>query len=483
MPATAVQSRVSPLDQYLELRQLWQQCPVTYVQDRFGVTPTWQQQQILEALQPTGAKVAVRSGHGIGKSAVASWAIWWVMETCDYPKIPCTAPTAHQLHDVLWGELSKWRRIADEQSAQRGDHPRFWLSRLFRLLHDALMDPSAREWGAFARTAKKENPEALQGFHADHLLFVIDEASAVAEEVFEAAEGALSTPGARVLMLGNPTRNSGTFAASHKQNRGAYTALHFRSQDSPLVDPGYRERLISKWGEQSNVVRVRADGEFPRQEDDILISLELTEPCLTRERREGGGLRKLGVDVARMGSDRTALVLRHGAMVEHIKVFGRQDTMQTVGCILAVLAPWHVEEIDVDVIGLGAGVYDRLTELQRHGQLGCAVVPVNVAEKAPLVRHPADAKPRLLRDYLWLEMAEWLRSAQPVFCAEDHGACEDLAGELASVGYSLDSYGQLVVEDKDHMRKRLGHSPDLADALGCTFSPSRPKLGTMEVLL
>ena len=135
------------------------------------------------------------------------------------------------------------------------------------------------------------------------------------------------------------------------------------------------------------------------------------------------------------------------------------------------------------MIGLGAGVYDRLAEIKRHGQLPCDLVPVNVAEKAPLVRHPADAKPRLLRDYLWLEMAEWLRSAQPVFCAEDRGACEDLAGELASVGYSLDSYGQLVVEDKDHMRKRLGHSPDLADGLCCTFAPAQRRMGTMEVLL
>ena len=458
MPATAIAP--SPFDQYMELRERWRWNPLLYVDQRFAVTPTWQQAQILQAILPLGAKVSVRSGHGIGKSSSAAWIISWFLETHDFAKIPCTAPTSRQLRDILWGELSKWRRIADEQSQQRGDHSRFWLSTLFRLINDSLIDPMAREWGAFARTAKKENPEALQGFHAQHLLFVIDEGSGVAEEVFEAAEGALSSPGARVLMLGNPTRNSGTFAASHKQSRGDYTSLHFRSQDSPLVDPGYRERLVRKWGEGSNVVRVRADGDFPRQEDDILISLELTEACTTRERREGGGTRRLGVDVARMGSDRTALVLRHGSIVEHIKIWGRRDTMETVGGILAVIEPWQVEEVNVDVVGLGAGVYDRLAELKRQGIIAVDLVPVNVAEKAPLVRHPADARPRLLRDYLWLEMARWLRDDQPVFCAEDPGACEDLAGELASVGYGLDSYGQLVVEDKDHMRKRLGHSPD-----------------------
>jgi hypothetical protein len=144
---------------------------------------------------------------------------------------------------------------------------------------------------------------------------------------------------------------------------------------------------------------------------------------------------------------------------------------------LSVLKPLRVDEVAVDVIGLGAGVYDRLAELKRHGQIACSVVPVNVAEKAPPVLHPADAKPRLLRDYLWLEVAQWLRDEAPVFCAEDRGACEDLAGELASVGYSFDSHGLLVVEDKDRMRKRLGHSPDIGDALCCTWSPGRPRAG------
>ena len=235
-----------------------------YVRQRFGIEPTWQQAKILEAMTPYGAKVSVRSGHGIGKSSTAAWLILWHTETHNYAKVPCTAPSSHQLRDILWGELSKWRRQADMQSTARGDHPRFALSKLFKLTTDSLYDLAAREWGAFARTAKRENPEALQGFHADHLLFIIDESSGVPEEVFEAAEGALSTPGSRVLLLGNPTRTSGTFYASHHHSRGDYTPLHFRSQDSPLVDAGYRPRLVRKWGETSNVVRVRADGEFPR---------------------------------------------------------------------------------------------------------------------------------------------------------------------------------------------------------------------------
>jgi phage terminase large subunit len=458
---------------YRELREDWRDSTILYVRQRFDIEPTPQQAQILDAIMPPGAKVSVRSGHNTGKSTSAAWLIYWFLETHEYAKIPCTAPSAHQLGDVLWGELSKWRRYADELSARRGDHPRLWLSRLFKLTTESLYDPGAREWAALARTARPENPDALQGFHAEHLLFVIDEASGVPETIFEVAEGAIAGQHNRLLMLGNPTKTSGTFYQSHHKDRGAYTTIHLRSAEStlPTADPDYRPRLVRKWGEDSNVVRVRADGEFPKQEDDMLISLELTEPCTTRERVAGVGPRKLGVDVARFGADRTALVLRQGHVVDHIAVYARQDTMVTVGRVVAVLDAWQVDEIYVDVIGLGAGVYDRLVELKSQGKITARVVAVNVSNDPPVQPRKGEPRPRLMRDYLWLEMARWLREDEPVFRADERESCEDLAGELASVRYRLDSDGCIVVEDKDGMKKRLGHSPDLADALGCSFAP------------
>jgi len=459
---------------YLRLRTHWRADPIAYVRQRFGIEPTWQQVAILEAIAPPGAKVSVRSGHGIGKTTCAAWIVLWHLETHDYAKVPCTAPTSHQLRDILWSELSKWRRYADEQSLQRGDHPDLYLTHLFHLTQDRLYDLHASEWAATARTARKETPEALSGFHATHLLYLVDEASGVEEAIFEAAEGALSTPAARVLMLGNPTRNAGTFASSHKANRGDYVPLHFRSAESPLVDAGYRQRLVRKWGEGSNVVRVRADGEFPRQEDDVLISLDLTEPCLSRERDQGSGQRILGVDVARMGSDRTVLLLRQGRVVEHIKVYEKQDTMVTVGCIVAVLDAWEVDIVAVDLIGVGSGVHDRLAELKRLGRIRCQIMGVDVSHAAPPKQLGDEMQAHRLRDHLWLLVAKWLRDDDPVFCADDRQACEDLAGELASVEYSLTSDGTLLIESKDEMKKRLGHSPDIGDALCDTFAPSAP---------
>ncbi|GAN72121.1 hypothetical protein ASY01nite_14070 [Acetobacter syzygii] len=301
-------------------------------------------------------------------------------------------------------------------------------------------------------------------------MFVIEEASGVPDEIFEVAEGALSSHGARLLMVGNPTRNSGFFARSHKQDRALYTALHFACSDSPLVDPSYRANLVRKYGEGSNVVRVRADGDFPKQDDDVLIPLELAEAARDREPSTACAERRLGVDVARFGDDRTTFVLREGPRVEKIEVRAKQDTMTTAGQAADFFRRWSADKIYVDVVGVGAGVADRLREQ------GFPVVDVNVACKAPDLVARSDARPARLRDYLWLAMSAWLRDGDASINADSKDNAEDLAAELSTVRYGLDSAGNLVVESKDAMKKRGLRSPDIADGLGLTFAPDGPAL-------
>jgi len=196
-------------------------------------------------------------------------------------------------------------------------------------------------WFAVARTSRPETPDALQGFHASdirvsddgrsiietlndttrgQIMFVIDEAAGVSDRVFEVAEGALASPNSSLLMGGNPTRGAGYFANSHKQNRADYTTLHFRSGESPLVGKDYRDGLVRKFGEGSNVVRVRADGDFPKSDDDTLIPLDLIEAAIQRERHADGAQRRLGIDVARYGDDRTVFILRAGPNVEKVRI-------------------------------------------------------------------------------------------------------------------------------------------------------------------
>ena len=148
--------------------------------------------------------------------------------------------------------------------------------------------------------------------------------------------------------------------------------------------------------------------------------------------------------------------------------------MVTVGHVVQAVKAWRVEEVYVDVIGVGAGVYDRLAELHREKKFAATVMAVNVAEAAPDRPTDQDAQGKTLRDHLWLQASAWLREDAPIFAA-DHDHCEDLAGELSSVKYAPDSSGRLVVESKDAMKARGLRSSDLADALVTTFfTPPRP---------
>lgn len=483
-------------DAYAQMRILWRDDICRYAHERLGLRSTGHQRQLFAAIQPEGAKVTVRSGHQTGKTMGLAIIAWWFLETRHYPRIPCTAPTAHQLRDILWGEMGKCLRLADAQSQSRGDHPRFWLSRLFRLVLDRVYDLSAsEEWYAVARTASRHQPDALQGFHASdltlsgdgqqvsrqgegRLLFILDEAAGIADEVFQVAEGALASPGARVVMAGNPLSVRGAFAQSHREHRGEYTALHFRSQDSPLCDPDYRARLVRKFGEGSNVVRIRADGEFPRGDLDTLIPLEWAEAALTRE-TEGTGPRRLGVDVAWQGDDRSVLLERQGNLVSYLEIYTKLEPMPLVGHIARVVRSRKIAEIYIDTIGLGAGVYSRLKEIVAEGVIQCTVHAVNVATSSP-PSTDSDLQGKILRDYLWIAMRHWMRdspvsfSPDPALGAQQQQmmreALQDLIGELASPRMlPPDSHGHIRIEGKDSLKSRGLQSPDLADALACTF--------------
>lgn len=479
---------------YLELRVRWAEDPNRYVAERIGATPTHQQRRLLDALAPDGAKVTVRSGHGTGKTSAIAWAIYWFLETRDYSRIPCTAPTAAQLRDVLWADLGLWMRRSHEQSQRRGDHPRLFLGALFRLIRDRLQDRSAPgEWFAAARTSSKHTPDALQGFHAGdvtisadgksredtegadsgRLMFVVDEASGVPDGVFEVAEGALSGHGSRLIMAGNPVRTGGYFARSHGRDRHQFTPLHFRTSDSPLADPDYRARLVARWGEHSNIVRVRADGEFPTHGDDVLISLEWAESAINRDQHVESCETRVSVDPARFGDDRTVTIVRRGRNLLACEVAARQDTMTTCGRAIVMRQTYGAAGIWVGTAGF-AGIADRLREQGEH------VVEVNEGAGAPRERpwgHDDQMTPALVRDWMWLAGRAWLRDELPSFAGIDRDTAEELAGELATPRYSFDSSGRLKVESKDELKRpeRLGRSPDLADALLISLYPDKAR--------
>lgn len=429
----------------------WRENPDQFVTDVFNITPEKWQKEALLALARHG-RVSVRSGHGVGKSACMAWAALWHM-LCFFPqKTPCSAPTSHQLEDVLWSEIATWHRKMPPALRDQ------------IILKELRMELATAQDESFAvaRTGRKENPEALQGFHSPHVLFLIDEASGVDDIVFQVAEGALTGEHARVFMAANPTRNSGYFHDSHHKMRHLWHTIHVSCFDSTQVNPEYAEQMAIKYGKDSNVYRVRVMGEFPLEDDDVLMPLSLVMAAVDRDVEPITSYMPVwGLDVARFGNCRTALAKRQGnVLMEPIKSWRKRDLMEVSGLILNEYEETDKKDLPgqilVDSVGLGAGVVDRLKEL------GLPVRGINVGESP-------SAKPRFsrLRDELWWRSREWFEARDSKIPMDDN-----LIGQLTGLKYKLSSSGKIEVERKEKLMERGLESPDEADAFVLTFAAS-----------
>ncbi len=452
--------------------------PASFAVDVFAMNPVWDHSKPAtdqHAVVPwwweaseklvKKRKLSIRSGHGATKSAFLAITTLWFL-ACYHPaKIPCTAPTGHQLEDVLWPEISKWLRVMKEHTPALAAEYDWTKSGL-------TLKRAPQEAFAVPRTARPENPEALQGFHSDNILFIVDEASGVHEAIFEVAQGALSTEGAFVILAANPTRTQGFFYDSfHRPGmRDRYAHVHVDCSDlkrAPLVSGAYVEDIAAKYGKDSNYYAVRVKGDFPSGDANTLIALSLLEEAKVRQVKPTGAQIVWGLDVARFGDDRCALAKRWGnAQLEKTRTWEHKDTMQTAGIVYAEYMATKPElrpyRICVDVIGIGAGVADRLKEM------GLPVVMVNVSE-APAVD---PKKYKRLRDELWGKSAEWAK-ARDCTLLDD----EELIAELSSVTYKFNSEGQIIVESKDELKKRGLRSCDVADAWNLTFAVAAPIAG------
>lgn len=456
----------------------WASDPAGFVKNRLGARLWDAQVEILEAVRDH-VRVAVRSCNGSGKTYVAAHVVlWWLMA---FPEsmVITTAPTEHQVREVLWREIRR---------AYRGNEE----------LIEGKLTRTTLELGDkhYAHGISTNEPERFQGFHEGNILFVVDEASGMREDIFEAIEGSMTSAGARLLLLGNPTALGGTFYEAFHRRRDLWHTMHISAFDTPnvvsgeievpgLVSPGWVEDTALTWGEESPMYQVRVLGEFPSEGEDSLIALRLIEAAVVRapgvsktvgaygstptpvhrEPQGGwetqGGPIELGVDVARFGNDRTVICARQGERVLSLEAFNRQDTMATVGRVVEAVrryGPEVVEAVRVDTIGIGAGVVDRLRELGVAG-----VAAVNVSERA---RNPEQFV------NLRAELFDGLRQRfqESRIQIPDH---PDLIAELSTLRYSFSSSGQIRLESKDALRAQGIASPDHADALMLAFAAAR----------
>ena len=433
----------------IEFTQRYARSPTLFVREVLGVEPLDYQAEFLEAIASGERKISIRSGHGTGKSTAASWAMLWYF-LMHYPnKVVVTAPTSSQLFDALFAEMKRWiNELPDafkEVLNVKSD----------RVEHTAA--PS--EMFISARTSRAETPEALAGVHSEHVMLIVDEASGVPEQVFEAAAGSMSGHNATTIMLSNPTRSSGTFFESQNRLADSWWTRRWSCVDSPLVSDEFIEEMKLRYGEDSNAFRIRVLGEFPQADDDTIIPFHLVETATHRDIEGDSDLPSVwGLDVSRFGNDKTALCKRQGSVVTEIRSWAGLDLMQTVGRVVAeyeaLLPSKQPREILVDSIGLGSGVVDRLREL------GLPVRGINVAEAPSMGGTYLN-----LRSELWFKTKAWFEDRACKLPKDDQ-----LVAELTGIRYSFTSSGKMKAESKDEMRKRGLASPDLADALCLTMA-------------
>lgn len=445
--------------------------PVEFTEDVIKAQPDSEQAKILNSLAHN-QMTSCRSGHGIGKSAVEAWAVIWFMSTRPFPKIPCTAPAQHQLFDVLWAEVSKWLR----------NNPQ--LEKEFVWTKEKLyLKGYPEEWFAVARTATK--PDALQGFHADNVLYIIDEASGVDDKVFEPVLGSLSTEGAKLLMCGNPTQLSGFFYDSHHKNRASYATFHIDGRNSPRVSKDFVQTIINMYGEDSDVFRVRVAGDFPLAEDDVFIPLPLVEKSILTDfsPRKVPNTLHIGCDVARFGDDKTVIGYKVDEKLDFYKKRRGQDLMKTaddiINCGEVLIKRYDYKRtipVKVDDGGLGGGVVDRLRQIKRNDPerfWWLEIYPVKFGQriKHPYYHDSTTYMMSVVKNLLSPHDEDGNSKPIELILPDD----DNLVAQLSGRKYFMTDASKIRIESKDAVKKRGQPSPDEADCVLLCCLPIKQK--------
>jgi phage terminase large subunit len=422
---------------------------VLFVREVWGVEPDPEQREALEEYDRRGRRISIRSGHGVGKTTLLAWMAIHHILTRFPQKTVATAPTSSQLFDALAAELFGWINKLPAK-----------LKALLDVKSDRVELLAAPDESFISfRTSRAEQPEALAGVHSENVLLIGDEASGIPDPIFEAAAGSMSGHNATTILAGNPVRSSGLFYDTHHKLRDQWYTIRISCETSPRVSQDYVEDMKRRYGERSNAYRVRVLGEFPLADDDTVIPFELMEAALKRDVKPLAVRPVWGVDCARFGQDRSAIAKRKGNhLLEPVRAFHSLDTMELVG---RIKAEWDMtppserpEDICVDVIGIGAGVVDRLRELK------LPAVGINVSESPAM-----GDRFRNLRAELWWKGREWLAKRDSNMAGD-----EALGAELIAVKYKFTSNGKIQIEAKEDIKKRGLPSPDLADAFMLTFA-------------
>ena len=396
---------------------------------------------------------AISSGHGIGKSAFVAWIILWAMATMVDARGVATANTEAQLKGKTWAELSKWHRLC-------------LCGHWFDCTATALISklPGHEKTWRFDQVAWSErNTEAFAGLHNKdrRVLLVFDEASSIPDAIWGVSEGALTDDNTEILWIvcGNPTRNTGRFHGCFHRFRHRWANRQVDSRTVSITNKDQLQQWVDDYGEDSDFVRVRVRGIFPRAGSNQLIPSDLVEQAAKRSVEPSAYLHAakiIGVDVARSkDGDQSVLVRRQGQHASGLRKWRGLDTMTLAGIVAEEIEAWKPDRVFIDQTGIGAGVVDRLIQLG-YGHIVTGIDFGGSANDSRLHKN--------LRTQMWCLLADWIKTGD---IPPDTELMQDLVAP--EYGFTGDS-SQIYLEKKEDMKKRGLSSPDSGDALALTFA-------------
>ncbi len=455
---------------YERFRKQYRNDPVSFAQEcvlwENGDGLTDYQRDILYHI-PRNKRVSVRGPHGLGKSMTAAITVLWFALTRDGDdwKIATTASAWRQLEKFLWPEIHKWARRLNWSRIGRDP---FEPSRELLALELRL-----KTGAAFALASDRH--ELIEGAHADHMLYVFDEAKVVPEPTWDAAEGAMVNANSFWLSISTPGEPMGRFydIQSRKSGYGDWWVRHVTTREAVLakrITDEWVEARRRQWGETSSVFQNRVAGEFASEDENSVIPLSWVEAAQLRWERwrdqtpegEEGTIEQIGIDVARQGTDLTVFAYRTGHVITELVKFSKADTMETAGHTVAALIRHPHAQAVIDVIGWGAGVYDRAYE-----QYPERVFAFNAAESTDYEDKAGVWGFVDSRSAAWWKMRELLDPANGLeICLPPD---DELTGDLTSPRWRVVSNGKIRVESKDSIKERLRRSTDSADAVAQAF--------------
>lgn len=431
-----------------ELATWGRYCPDLWIERVFDITLTPDQRAYFKML-PTVRRVHLRSGHALGKTfALASTALWWGATRMPWRTIT-TAAVGRQVRSQIWSEMPRlWRRARVPLPGE--------------LQSMAWTCPD----GSGATGFTTDHPDRFTGAHDPNMLVLLDEGHGVDQEIVDAVKTSLQSPGSLCVFAGNPVRCEGAFWDEFKT--GEWETVHFDAwrhpnvvQRNPHLYPGavtaeWLEQMAREWGEDSPRYIARVRGEFPEGADFGLFSHALVREAMARELpSERVGECRLGVDVAWQGEDLTVFVVRDDAGVRHMESVQKQDPIWTADRVFTLAGQYSIkpENVAIDMTGIGSGTVAHLHRIRQFHARG-----VNFAEKARDSSEYANVKTEM-----YFNLADALKGGMAL---PQH---DRLLKELAATGYGYERKGtRYEMEEKAVLKKRLGHSPDFADALALT---------------